>query len=243
MTSQDATFANRIALVTGASRGLGRAIALALSDAGAHVIACARRRSALEDLDDEIHDRGGTATLLQLDLTVGDKVDAIGPTLFERYQRLDVFVGNAAILGTLSPTNHVKSDDWDRVIATNLTANWRLIRTLDPLLRASEAGRALFVTAEQARETPAYWAAYAASKSGLEGLVKTYAAEVQNSTVRANLLMPSPMRTDLRKQAYPGENPLLPTPPAEVAALAMRALEPTMTDNGRTFVFPNDASR
>ncbi|MEM1306178.1 MAG: SDR family oxidoreductase [Pseudomonadota bacterium] len=236
----DKPLADRVALVTGASRGLGRAIAIALSDAGAHVIACARRRSALEDLDDEIHDRGGTATLVQFDLTIGEKVDALGPTLFQRYQRLDVLVGNAGVLGTLTPLGHIKDADWDRVIGINLTANWRLLRTLDPLLRASTAGRALFVTAAEAETAPAYWAPYAASKAGLEALVRAYAVETQNTSVKVNLLDPGPIGTELRRQAFPGENPALQVAPADVAPFALNALLPEMTTSGETLRFAAD---
>lgn len=203
----------RIALITGASRGIGRAVALRFAAEGAHVIALARTTGALEELDDDITAAGGKATLMPFNLADTGAIDALGPALYERFGRLDVLVANAGMLGPLSPLNHVKSKDWHAVFDVNVHANWRLIRTLDPLLRRSEAGRAIFVTAAEARECTAYWGPYAVTKAALEALARTYAAEVANTAVRVNLLDPGPVRTRLRAQAFPGEAPeKLPAP-------------------------------
>ena len=160
----DPRLTDRIALITGASRGIGRAVALAFAREGAHVVAVARNTGALEELDDDIAGLGGSATLVRLDLTDGAKVDALGPTLYERWGRLDILVGNAGILGPLSPLGHVSEEDWDQVIAINVTANWRLIRTLDPVLRESDAGRAIFVSSGAAQKCRPYWGPYSVSK-------------------------------------------------------------------------------
>ncbi|MEO0792189.1 MAG: SDR family NAD(P)-dependent oxidoreductase [Pseudomonadota bacterium] len=231
---------NRVALVTGASRGIGRAVALALSKAGAHVIACARRQSALEDLDDEIQRQGGTATLVQFDLKDAEKIDLLGPSIYARWKKLDIFVGNAAILGPLSPLNHIKASDWQDVMAVNTTANWLLLRTLDPLLRASDAGRVVFMTAAAAEAKRAYWAPYATSKAGLEALAKTYAQEVENASVRVNLIDPGPVRTELRARAYPGENPGILTAPEAVTPLVMKAVAADFDANGTQLRYPED---
>jgi NAD(P)-dependent dehydrogenase (short-subunit alcohol dehydrogenase family) len=204
---------DRIALITGASRGLGRAVALAFAREGAHVILLARNLKALEQLDDQITSSGGTATLIPLDLADGKKIDAIGPSLYERFGRLDVLVGNAAILGGLSPLTHTSSDKWERVLAVNVTANWRLIRTLDPLLRKSDAGRVIFVTSSVAQSCRPFWAPYSVSKAALEALAKTYANETADSAINVNLIDPGATATRMRAEAYPGEDPsTLPTP-------------------------------
>ena len=187
---------DRIALVTGASRGLGRALALAFAREGAHVLLLAR-----------------SASLVPLDLTDGQAVDALGPSLYERFGRLDVLVGNAAILGALSPLPHIPSAHWDRVFAVNVTANWRLIRTLDPLFRRSDAARVIFVTSGVARSARAYWAPYSVSKAALEALAKTYANETADTPIRVNLVDPGALATRMRAEAYPGEDQAtLPTP-------------------------------
>jgi NAD(P)-dependent dehydrogenase (short-subunit alcohol dehydrogenase family) len=171
--------AGRLALITGATRGIGRAVALAYAREGAHVILAGRTVGALEEVDDEIREIGGAATLLTLDLKRQDKIDALGPTIYRRWQKLDILVGNAGILGPLSPLGHVPAETWDEVLQVNLTANWRLIRTLDPLLRASDAGRAIFVSSGVAARPRAYWGPYAVSKAALEALVRTYAGPGQ----------------------------------------------------------------
>jgi len=227
--------AGRLALITGATRGIGRAVALAYAREGAHVILAGRTVGALEEVDDEIREIGGAATLLTLDLKRQDKIDALGPTIYRRWQKLDILVGNAGILGPLSPLGHVPAETWDEVLQVNLTANWRLIRTLDPLLRASDAGRAIFVSSGVAARPRAYWGPYAVSKAALEALVRTYADEVANTPVRVNLVNPGPTRTKLRAQAYPGEDPATLRTPEDIAEAFVRLAEPACTDNGRLF--------
>jgi NAD(P)-dependent dehydrogenase (short-subunit alcohol dehydrogenase family) len=228
----DSPLSGRIALVTGASRGIGRAVALGLARAGAHVVITARSVGALESLDDEIRALGGASTLLQLDLRKGDRVDQVGPTIYQRWQRLDIFVSNAGILGPLSPLGHTTEDGFLSTIDINLIANWRLIRTLDPLLKRSDAGRAIFVTSGAASGKYAYWGAYAASKAGLEALVKTWAAELVNTPVRANLINPGATRTQMRAKAFPGEDPeTLPAPHA-LAPLFVELASPDCQRNG-----------
>jgi NAD(P)-dependent dehydrogenase (short-subunit alcohol dehydrogenase family) len=225
----------RIALVTGATRGIGRAVALAYAREGAHPVLVGRTAGALEEVDDEIRALGGSATLLTLDLRRHDKIDALGPTLYQRWQKLDIFVGNAGILGPLSPLGHVTSEAWDEVLAVNLTANWRLIRTLDPLLRLSDAGRAILVSSGAAANPRAYWGPYAVSKAALEALARTWAREVENTAVRVNLINPGPTRTSMRAQAFPGEDPASLKAPEELVETFVRLAEPSCSDNGRLF--------
>jgi NAD(P)-dependent dehydrogenase (short-subunit alcohol dehydrogenase family) len=199
--------ANRIALVTGTSRGIGAATALALARAGAHVVAVARTVGGLEELDDAIRAAGGSATLVPLDLKDVPGIARLGAALNDRYHRLDVLVGNAGILGPLSPLGHVEPKAWDDMLAVNVTANWHLIRSMDPLLKLSTAGRAVFVTSGLAARPRAYWGPYAISKAALEALARTYAAETVSTKVRVNLLNPGPTRTRMRAAAMPGEDP------------------------------------
>lgn len=224
---------DRLALVTGASRGIGRAVALALARQGAHVVITARTAGGLEEVDDEIRDGGGKATLLELDLTRGEKIDQLGPTLYQRWGKLDILIANAAILGPLSPLHHVAEEAWNAVMSINLTANWRLIRTLDPVLKRSDAGRALFVTADEADGSHAYWGPYAVSKAGLETLAKTYAREVADTPVRVNLVNPGPVHTNMRAKAFPGENAATLASPEDVAPLLVELVSPDCTFNGR----------
>jgi NAD(P)-dependent dehydrogenase (short-subunit alcohol dehydrogenase family) len=216
---------DRIALITGASRGIGRAVALAFAREEAHVLLVARARKALEEVDDRVRAEGGKATLVPLDLADGKAIDALGPSLYERFGRLDVLVGNAAILGRLSPLTHVPAEHWERTFAVNVTANWRLIRTLDPLLRRSESGRVIFVTSGVARSARAYWAPYSVSKAALEALARTYANETSDSAIKVNLIDPGATATRMRAEAYPGEDQATLRTPEEVAerfvALAM----------------------
>src|SRR6185503_16429231 len=228
---------DRLALVTGASRGIGRAVALALAQAGAHVVIVARTIGALEELDDEIRTGGGKATLLQLDISKGDKIDQIGPTLFQRWGKLDIFVGNAGVLGPLSPLHHVTEDAWNQVIDVNLSANWRLIRTIDPLLKRSEAGRAVFVSSGASSGKYAYWGPYAVSKAGLEALVKTYAHELADTSVKVNLVNPGPVRTAMRAKAFPGEDPSTLPAPEELVPMFLEFASPTCELNGRVVNF------
>jgi NAD(P)-dependent dehydrogenase (short-subunit alcohol dehydrogenase family) len=224
--------AGRIALITGASRGIGRAAAAAFAAEGAHVVLVARTKGGLEEADDEVKAAGGTATLVTLNLAHGDKLDALGPSLYERFKRLDILIANAAMLGPLSPLGHIKTEDWQRTLDINLTANFRLIRTLDPLLRLSEAGRAVFVSSGAARRCRAYWGPYSVTKAALEALVRTYASEIASTSVRANILDPGIVRTAMRAAAMPGEDPTTLVPPSAVAPVLVAMSLPEYTDNG-----------
>ena len=228
---------DRIALVTGASRGIGAALALELAQAGAHVVAVARTVGGLEELDDKIKAAGGSATLVPLDVKDSDGIARLALALHERYGRLDVLVGNAGLIGPLSPLGHIEPKDWDNVFAVNVTANWQLIRTMDPLLRAAPAGRAVFMTSAVAHMGRAYWGPYAASKSALEELVRAYAAECATTPVRANLFAPGPTRTRMYLGAFPGIDPLtLPTPEAVAAAIVPLCLA-DCTESGKIYDF------
>jgi NAD(P)-dependent dehydrogenase (short-subunit alcohol dehydrogenase family) len=221
-----------IALVTGASRGIGAAAAVELVRLGARVVITARTQGGLEETDDAIRALGGEATILPLDLREGGQIDAIGPTLFQRFGRLDVLVHNAGALGRLTPVSHILPDDWADVVGVNLSAAWRLIRTCDPLLRLAPAGRAVFVTEARAREPRAYWGAMGATKAGMEHLVLTWAQEIATTNVRVNLFDPGPVATRMRLNAFPGENrSILPEPEAVAPALAALCL-PTEERNG-----------
>lgn len=212
--------ASRVALVTGASRGIGRASALALGEAGAHVIAVGRTQGALEELDDAIRSAGGErATLVPMDLANGAGIDQLGFEIFQRHKRLDILVHAAAMLGGLRPVAHIPPELWDKIVAVNLTAVFRLIRSLEPLLKASDAGRAIFLTSGRARSPKAFWGSYAATKAALEALVRCWADEVDGSALRAVILDPAAMRTKMREQAYPGEDPATLTDPAEIGPL------------------------
>ncbi len=234
MTSSK-TLEGRIALVTGASRGIGRAVALELAKNGAHVIALARVIGALEELFDEIKDNGGTCTLVNLDLENSEDVDALGPSLLQRWEKIDIFIGNAGLLGPLTPLPHVSSEEWEQVMTVNLTANWRLIRTLDPLLRRSDAGRVVFVSSGAASGKYAYWGPYAVSKAGLEALARTYANEVENTPLRVNIINPGPIATRMRAQAFPGEDPATLSSPEAIAPLFVELSSPQCTSNGELF--------
>ena len=226
------TLDGKIALVTGASRGIGYAIAKALAREGAHVIAVARTTGGLEELDDDIQAAGGSATLSPMDLKKGDDIDRLGGAIAERWGRLDILVGNAGILGDLSPLAHIPPKTWDQVMATNLTANWRLIRSFDPLLRAAEAGRALFLTSTVGAAPRPYWGTYAISKAGLEAMVKIYAAELDGSAVKVNLLNPGATRTRMRARAMPGEKPETVPTSDGVAEQAVTMVSSDWTENG-----------
>ncbi len=215
----------RIALLTGASRGLGAAVAVRFAAEGAHPVLLARTPGALEEVDDRIRAEGGRATLLTADLCESGKIEDLAAALFERFGRLDILVAAAAELGPLSPLGHYDPQTWSRVIDLDLTVNWRLIRALDPLLRLSPAGRAIFVTCALGREPAPYWGPYAVAKAGLEALVRIYAGEVAKSSVRANLVDPGAMRTGLRARAFPGEDPgSLPAPESLTEAFVRLAL-------------------
>ena len=210
----------RIALVTGASRGIGRASALALAQAGAHVIAVARTQGALEELDDEIRAlTGERATLVPLDLANGDGLDQLGLAIHKRHGRLDILVHAGAMLGGLWPVAHMGPAHFDQIVAVNLTSAFRLIRSMEPLLRQSEAGRAIMLTSGLAARPRAFWGAYAATKAALEALVRCWADEIESTPIRAVLLDPNVMRTRMRAEAFPGEDPETLTDPSEIGPM------------------------
>jgi NAD(P)-dependent dehydrogenase (short-subunit alcohol dehydrogenase family) len=212
--------ADKIALVTGASRGIGHASALALAKAGAHVVAVARTEGALTELDDEIRSlTGEPAALVPLDITQGDGLDQLGLALHQRFGRLDVLVHAAGMLGPMTPMSHLEPHHWDKVVALNLTATYRLLRSFEPLLKASDAGRAIFLTTGRVAEPKAFWGPYGTTKAGMEHMVRTWADELEQTKVRAVLLSPGPMRTKMRAEAMPGEDPETLTPPEEIGPL------------------------
>jgi NAD(P)-dependent dehydrogenase (short-subunit alcohol dehydrogenase family) len=229
----------RVALVTGASRGLGAAAAVALARLGADLVITARTVGGLEETDDAIRAVGGKATLVPLDLRNGETVDTLGPSIATRFGRLDVLVANAAVLGPLTPVGHILPADWAEVMEVNLAACWRLIRTTAPLLLAAEAGRAVFVTDSRARAPRAYWGLYGASKAGLEYLALSWADETRNTNLRVNLFDPGPMASKLRLRAMPAEDrSLLPLPEDAAAALAALCL-PEETRHGALITRPS----
>jgi NAD(P)-dependent dehydrogenase (short-subunit alcohol dehydrogenase family) len=228
---------DRIVLVTGASRGIGRAAAKALAEAGAHVIALARTVGGLEELDDEIQKAGGAATLVPLNLKDFDALDRLGASIFERWGRLDALFANAGVLGAISPLAHLEPKVFQELLDINVTANWRLIRSLDPLLKASDAGRALFVSSGVARKSMPYWGGYAVSKAALEMLALTYAAECASTKVKVNILNPGPMRTQMRARAMPGEAPATLPPPEALGPLIVEMLSPACQKNGELVAF------
>jgi NAD(P)-dependent dehydrogenase (short-subunit alcohol dehydrogenase family) len=228
----------RVALVTGASRGIGAAAALALARAGAHVVAAARTVGGLEELDDAIRAAGGTATLVPLDVTDFPGLARLAAALDARHRKLDIVIGNAAIAGPSSPLDHIPLDDWERVMRVNVTANWQLICAMDALLRRSDAGRAVFVTSGAAHHARAYRGLYATSKAALEALVRAYAAETASTSVRVNLFNPGPTRTRMRAQVMPGEDPATLPPPEAVAESIVALCMPEFIDTGRLYDFP-----
>jgi len=223
---------DRIAVITGASRGIGRAVALGFAAEGAHVILVARTVGGLEEVDDEIQKIGGKATLVPLDITDFDAIDRLGASIYERWGKLDILVANAGTLGVLTPLSHLEIKAWDKLVNTNMTANWRMIRSFEPLLKRSDAGRAIFVTSGAAHKNKPYWGGYAMSKAALEALVKTWAAECVNTNIKANLLSPGPTRTAMRKQAMPGEDPSTLTKPADLVPLFVEMASADYDKNG-----------
>jgi NAD(P)-dependent dehydrogenase (short-subunit alcohol dehydrogenase family) len=228
----------RIALVTGASRGIGAATARALGQAGAHVVAVARTVGGLEELDDAIREARGSATLVPLDVTDFQGLARLAGMLSERYRRLDILVGNAGIVGPSSPLDHIPLKDWDDVIKVNVTANWQLICAMDALLRRSDAGRAVFITSGAAHKMGAYHGLYATSKAALEAVARTYAAETERTAVRVNLFNPGPTRTRMRAQVMPGEDPTTLPAPEEVAEKIVALCLPEFCETGRFYDFP-----
>jgi NAD(P)-dependent dehydrogenase (short-subunit alcohol dehydrogenase family) len=233
----------RIALVTGASRGIGRAVAMELARSGAHVIALARTQGALEDLDDAIRSAGSEATLVPCDLKDFEALDRLGAAIFERWGKLDVFVGNAGVLGPVTPLAHVEPRQWEEAFAVNVTANWRLIRSLDPLLRTAEAGRVVFISSDAAHAAQfnPYSGPYAVTKAALDALARTYAAETMNiSRVRVMAVNPGPLRTKMRAAAMPGEDPMRLRTPEEVAPKILALCASEWTQTGKLYDFPAD---
>jgi NAD(P)-dependent dehydrogenase (short-subunit alcohol dehydrogenase family) len=229
--------AGRTAVVTGASRGIGHATALGLAKAGAHIVAVARTVGGLEELDDAIREAGSAATLVPLDLKDYAGIDRLALALLERFGHLDVLVGNAGVLGPLSPLGHVEAAAWEEVMAVNVTANWRLIRAMDPLIRRSDAGRVVFITSGVAAQAVAYWGPYAASKAALEVLARTYAAETATTPVRVNVFAPGPIRTRMRAQAMPGEDPMTLETPDKVAEKIVELCLPGMQESGKLYSY------
>lgn len=232
--------AGKTALITGASRGIGAAVAKELAKQGAHVILIARTIGGLEAVDDEIKKSGGKATLMPLDLFKLNDLDALGPTLHQHFPKLDIFIGNAAMLGSLAPLGHVKPEEFQRVMDLNVTANYRLIRTLDPLLKASENGRVVFVSSGITKDYKAYWGEYAVSKAALEALAKIYAAECANTNVKVNILDPGRVRTTMRAQAYPGEDPEKRPHPDEIAPYFLKLVANDCAMNGEILTVPSE---
>jgi NAD(P)-dependent dehydrogenase (short-subunit alcohol dehydrogenase family) len=226
---------HRIALVTGASRGIGRAAAVALAAQGAHVVLAARTVSGLEETDDMIRKEGGTATLAPLDLTETSQIEALAAQMAQRFGKLDILVGNAGMLGDLGPMPHLAPEIWDKVIATNLTANFHLIRCFDALLKASDAGRAMFVSSDVASHVFAYWGAYAVSKAALEKMVQTYAAENVKTPLKVNLIDPGEVRTRMNAQAFPGLDPMTRVPPESISDIFVTLADPKLKDTGKLF--------
>ena len=236
--SDSAPLSGKIALVTGATRGIGRAAAVALAEAGAQVVGVGRTQGGLEELDDEVRQRTGrNATLVPLDLTEGDSIDQLGLAIHNRFGRLDVLVHAAAILGPLTPVAHMDPKHWDRVVSANLTASYRLIRATEPLLRASEAGRAIFLTTGVAQRPRAFWGAYGATKAAMEALVRSWADEIETTSVRAAIVDPNKMRTRMRAEAYPAEDPASLPDPREIGPLIVELAQADLGLPERNVVF------
>ncbi|WP_438992568.1 SDR family NAD(P)-dependent oxidoreductase [Pseudemcibacter sp.] len=224
----------KVAVVTGASRGIGKATALALAKEGAHIIAVARTIGALEALDDEIKAvSGNAATLVPLDITDFDALDRLGGVIMEKYGKLDILIANAGFLADITPVSHLKPKTFDKLMNVNVTANYRLIRSLDPLLRAADHGRAVFMGSSNVARNPRhFWGGYATSKAALECLVKTYAQEIERSNLRVNILNPGPIRTAMRAKAAPGEDASKLDTPEDLMPLMMQLCSPEFNDNG-----------
>jgi NAD(P)-dependent dehydrogenase (short-subunit alcohol dehydrogenase family) len=227
---------DRIAVVTGASRGIGYFTALELAKAGAHVIACARTVGGLEELDDAIKAVGGSATLVPFDLADMVAIDKLGGAVNERWGKLDILVANAGVLGTISPIGHVEAKVFEKVMTINVSATWRLIRSLEPLLVKSDAGRALILSSSAAHKCKPFWGPYSASKAAVEALARTWAHETQRLPLRILSVDPGATRTAMRAQAVPGEDPATVPHPSEVAAALMPLLGPEQTETGKPFI-------
>ena len=229
---------SRIALVTGASRGIGYATARALARAGAHIIAVARTQGALEELDDDIRKDGGTTTLVPLDVTDLDGIARLGAALNERHGKLDILIGNAGVAGTSSPLGHTDPKFWDNMMAVNVTANFQLIRCMEPLLQQSDAGRAVFITSGIAHKANAYMGPYAASKAALDAMVRVWANETATTPIRVNLFSPGPIRTRMRATVMPGEDPMILDTPEQAAEFIVPMCASSWTETGKLYDYP-----
>jgi len=230
----------RIALVTGASRGIGRAAALAFAEAGAHVVALARTTGALEELDDEIRALGGTATLVPVDLGDAPAIEKLGTALLQRWGKLDILLANAGILGPLSPLTHASPKEWAKVFDTNVTANWRLLKSVEPALQASDAARVILMSSGAAHKCRAYWGPYSISKAAVEALGRTYAAETVTTPLKVMMVNPGPLRTRMRADAMPGEDPQTLRTPEELAPRLVAIASPDWAETGKIYDFPQD---
>jgi NAD(P)-dependent dehydrogenase (short-subunit alcohol dehydrogenase family) len=226
----------KVALVTGASRGIGYFTALELAKAGAHVVACARTVGGLEDLDDAIKALGGSATLVPFDLADMNAIDALGASIFERWGKLDILVANAGVLGVISPIGHIEAKTFEKVMTINVTATWRLIRSVDPLLARSDAGRAVILSSAAAHKCRPFWGPYSASKAAVEALARTWAGESQSTPLRVTSVDPGATRTAMRAQAVPGEDPETLPHPSDVAKAILPLVGPDFTETGKLFV-------
>lgn len=234
MTDENGSLAGRVALITGASRGIGAAVARRFAREGARLILVARTQGGLEEVDDEIRAECGedaAPTLVPMDLSDRDMLNQLGPAVAQRFGKLDILVGNAALIGTLTPVGQIEPDEWDNVLAVNLTANWRLIRMFEPALRESDAGRAMFVTSSASRGV-AYWGTYAVSKAGLDSLVKTWAGETRKTNMRVNIIDPGSTRTSMRAKAFPGEDPMTLKTPDDITQVFVDLASPGCTLHG-----------
>ena len=230
----------KIVLVTGASRGIGYQAALEAARRGAHIVAVARTVGGLEDLDDEVKAAGSEATLVPLDLRDGDGIDRLGLAIFERWGKLDGLIGNAGVLGTITPLSHLDVKDFDQAFAVNVAANYRLIRSLDPLLRQADSGRAVFVSSAASHSARPFWGLYAATKAALETMVKSYAQELSTTQVKANVFWPGPVRTGMRAKAMPGENPDTLPHPREIVGKLVDMVAPAWTETRAIYDYEKD---
>ena len=235
MNGANTGFEDRIALVTGASRGIGYHIAERLGQAGAHVIAVARTVGGLEELDDEIRSAGGEATLVPLDLADLAGIDRLGGAIHERWGRLDILVANAGVLGATSPLGHVEAKVFERVMTINVTSTWRLIRSTEPLLKRSDAGRAILLSSGAAHLCRPFFGPYSASKAAVEALARTWAAETVNTPLKVNSVDPGATRTAMRARAMPGEDPETLPHPSEIAVMILPLASPSFNDSGKLF--------
>ncbi|WP_375607713.1 MULTISPECIES: SDR family NAD(P)-dependent oxidoreductase [unclassified Bartonella] len=235
MAKYDFSLHGRVALITGASRGIGYYLALELAARGAHIIALARTVSGLTELDNQIRKKGAHATLVPLDLHHMENIDALAISIAKRWKKLDIIVANAGILGTLSPIAHIENMVFEDVFQINLISQWRLMKAVEPLLRESDAGRAILLSSSVAHAARPFWGAYAASKAALEMIARCWAEELKQTPIKINCVNPGATRTAMRAEAMPGEDPqTLPTP-QEVAKKIIHLLSPDLKETGKLF--------